>query len=125
MLEEVATGRPNVIVILRGSGGGRSLMLNAHTDTVGVAGMQHNPFTARIENSRLYGRGAYDMKGSLAAMMMAVAEAQKLSIRGNVILTAAVDEEYASIGTAANCSKIFSRCRDCHRANQVEYLHRA
>lgn len=67
-LEDASPGRPNVIAIARGIGGGGSLMLNAHMDTVGVAGMT-DPFTPRIEGDCLYGRGAYDMKGSLAACM--------------------------------------------------------
>ena len=73
-LSEPAPGRPNVVAIARGQGGGRSLILNAHTDTVGVAGMT-DPLSARLEGGRLYGRGAYDMKGSLAACMLATAEA--------------------------------------------------
>jgi len=54
-VEEPAPGRPNVIAVARGSGGGSSLMLNAHMDTVGVAGMEA-PFSGRIEDGRLYMR---------------------------------------------------------------------
>ena len=97
-LEEAAPGRPNVIAIARGTGGGRSLMLNGHMDTVGVAGMTE-PHAPRIAEGRLYGRGAYDMKASLAACMAAVEEARTLNLRGDVIFTAVADEEYASIGT--------------------------
>lgn len=99
-LDESVPGRPNVIGIVRGSGGGSSLLLNAHMDTVGVAGMQraHEPV---IEENRLYGRGAFDMKGGLAAIMMATARAKKLALRGDVILTAVADEENASLGTQA------------------------
>ncbi len=97
-LDEAAPGRPNVTGIARGSGGGRSLMLNAHMDTVGVAGMQR-PHEPHIEGNRLYGRGAFDMKGSLAAIMAVGADAKQHSLRGDVIVTAVVDEEYASIGT--------------------------
>lgn len=98
--DEVVPGRPNVIAIARGTGGGRSLLLNAHMDTVGIVGMDrpHDPF---IQNNRLYGRGAYDMKGGLAAIMTAGAAARKRSLRGDVIVTAVVDEEFASIGTAS------------------------
>ena len=98
--DEVAPGRPNVIGVARGSGGGRSLLLNAHMDTVGVAGMDrpHEPY---IENNRLYGRGAYDMKGGLAAIMAAGAWAKQKRLRGDVIVTAVVDEEFASIGTSS------------------------
>lgn len=99
-IDEPAPGRPNVIGIVRGTGGGRTLMLNAHMDTVGVAGMA-DPFTPRIEDNRLYGRGAYDMKGSLAACMLAAAQAKQMNLRGDLIITAVADEEYASIGTAS------------------------
>jgi acetylornithine deacetylase len=99
-LEEAAPGRPNVVAVARGAGGGRSVLLNAHLDTVGVAGMT-DPFAPRLEDGRLYGRGAYDMKGSLAACMLATAEASRRGLRGDVILTAVADEEYASVGTEA------------------------
>jgi len=99
-IDEAATQRPSVVAVARGAGGGRSLMLNAHLDTVGVAGME-NPFHPRIEGNRLYGRGAYDMKGSLATIMLAGAAARRNTLRGDVILTAVCDEEYASIGTAS------------------------
>ena len=56
-IQEVRPGRPNVIGIARGAGGGRSLLLNGHVDTVGVAGMSE-PFRPRVEGGRLYGRGA-------------------------------------------------------------------
>jgi acetylornithine deacetylase len=98
--EEVAPGRFNVVGVARGKGGGRSLLLNAHMDTVGVAAME-NPFEPRVEDGRLYGRGAYDMKASLAAIMIAGAEAANAGLRGDVLVTAVCDEEVASIGTAA------------------------
>jgi acetylornithine deacetylase len=99
-VDEVAPGRPNVVGLARGSGGGRTLLLNAHMDTVGTAGMErpHEPY---VEDGRLYGRGAYDMKASLAAIMLAGAEASRRRLRGDVIVTAVVDEEVASIGTEA------------------------
>ncbi len=97
-LVESVTGRPNVVAIARGTGGGKTLLLNGHMDTVGVAGMSlpHEPV---IKDGRLYGRGAYDMKGGLAACMSAIAEARKRQLRGDVIFTAVMDEEYASMGT--------------------------
>ena len=87
-----------MIATRRGSGGGRSLLLNAHLDTVGVAGMA-SPHAPRVEEGRLYGRGAYDMKGALAAILLAAAGAREL--RGDVIVAAVADEELASIGTEA------------------------
>jgi acetylornithine deacetylase len=95
---ESAPGRPSVVGVARGTGGGRSLMLNAHLDTVGVAGVER-PFEARVEGNRLYGRGAYDMKGALAACMMVASEAGRLGLRGDVIVAAVADEEAASVGT--------------------------
>ena len=100
VLEEAAPGRPNVIVTARGSGGGRSLMLNAHMDTVGVAGMSE-PFSGRIEGGRVYGRGACDMKASLAASLLAAVRARGMGLRGDVVVTAVSDEEVASVGTEA------------------------
>lgn len=99
-VQATAPGRPNVILRAPGSGGGKSLMLNAHTDTVGVAGMDA-PFSPVIREGRLYGRGAYDMKSGLAACMLALLAARDLKLRGDVLLSAVVDEEYGSIGTEA------------------------
>ncbi len=103
-VEEAAPGRPNVVAVARGSGGGRSLMLNAHTDTVGVAAMEDG-LAPRIEEGRLYGRGSFDMKGSLAAIMLAGREAAHSGLRGDVIVTAVVDEEVGSVGTEAMVRK--------------------
>ena len=97
-LIESVPGRPNVVGMALGTGGGKTLLLNGHMDTVGVAGMAdaHKPI---IKNGRMYGRGAYDMKSGLAACMLAIAEAKKQRLRGDVIFTAVIDEEYASVGT--------------------------
>ncbi len=99
-IDEAAPGRPNVVGIARGSGGGRSLMLNAHLDTVGVAGMEE-PFSGRLADGRVHGRGAYDMKAGLAACMLAGARAVSLGLRGDILVTAVADEELASVGTEA------------------------
>ena len=97
-VEILGDERPSVVAVKRGSGGGRSLLLNGHLDTVGVTGMGA-PFEARIEGDRLYGRGAYDMKGALAAILLAASDVTGL--RGDVIVTLVADEELASIGTEA------------------------
>ncbi len=99
-LQETASERPNVVGRVRGRGGGRSLMLNAHTDTVGLGGPD-GALRARVEGNRLHGRGSFDMKGSLAATMLAAAELAVDPPAGDVMVTAVTDEEYASIGTQA------------------------
>ena len=106
-LQEVAPGRPNVIARVRGSGGGRDLMLNAHMDVVGVDDMT-DPFRPRIEDGRLYGRGAFDMKGGLAATMLAAARLAGAGLRGDVIVTGVCDEEYASIGCEALAEAVWA-----------------
>lgn len=102
---EPVPGRSSVIGVLAGSGGGASLMLNAHMDTVGAGGMK-DPFVPCVRDGRIYGRGAYDMKGSLAAIMVAAREAKKLMLHGDVIVAAVADEEVASVGTAAVLKRI-------------------
>jgi acetylornithine deacetylase len=100
---ELAPGRMNVVGILKGHRPkeSRSLLLNAHLDTVGVEGMTCDPFGAEIREGRLYGRGAQDMKGSLAAMIAAVQTLQDRGVElgGDLLITAVSDEEHASIGT--------------------------
>ncbi len=98
---EIHPGRPNVIGWLKGSGGGRTLLLNAHMDTVDFGAMTA-PLEPRIEQGRLYGRGAYDMKCGLAAILMAAVQlAHDKPLRGDLLITAVSDEEYASLGTQA------------------------
>jgi acetylornithine deacetylase len=94
-----------VIAVARGTGGGRSLMLNAHMDTVGVTGMER-PFEPRVEGDRLFGRGAYDMKAALAAILFVAAAAARERLVGDVIVTAVADEEVASIGTEAVLERV-------------------
>jgi acetylornithine deacetylase len=99
-LEEPVAGRPSVVGVARGRGGGASLMLNAHMDTVGVEGMD-GPFEPVVRDGRMYARGAYDMKGSLAACMLAAQRLVDDELAGDVVVTAVADEEYASIGMQA------------------------
>lgn len=100
-LEEFQSGRWNVLGILRGRGRGKSLMLNGHLDTVGVEGMA-DPFSAHVENGCLYGRGAEDMKGGLAAALVAAGTlAREKSLAGDLVVAGVADEEYKSAGTRA------------------------
>ena len=100
--QEVKPDRVNVVATLKGSGGGRSLMVNGHTDTVGVEGMEQ-PFSGKIQDGRVYGRGAHDMKGSIAGMLTALKALvdADIQLRGNLVFAAVADEEYRSIGTEA------------------------
>lgn len=97
---EPRPGRPSVIVRADGTAEGPTLLLNAHLDTVGVAGMDA-PFEPRPIDGRLHGRGAVDMKASLAACLRVVEQAGRSDLRGTVVLTAVADEEHDSIGTRA------------------------
>jgi acetylornithine deacetylase len=96
-LHEAAPQRPSVVARVRGKGGGRSLLLNAHMDTVGVAGMA-TPFVPRQSDGRMFGRGACDMKGSLAACMLVLSDLRAAPPKGDVLLAAVADEEHASLG---------------------------
>lgn len=99
-------GRPSIVAIARGTGGGRSLMLNGHLDTVGVDNYDGDPFSGELSDGNVYGRGAFDMKGGVAAIMAAAARAATGSLRGDVILTLVADEEMGSIGTEQVLSRL-------------------
>jgi acetylornithine deacetylase len=94
---EGTPGRPSVVVRARGGGGGRTLLLCGHLDTVTVEGMAA-PHTPRVNGDRLHGRGAYDMKAGVAAALVACREAPALGLAGDVVVAAVADEEHASLG---------------------------
>jgi acetylornithine deacetylase len=107
-VEDVAPGRPNVVGVLEGRAPGRSLMFCGHSDTVGVEGME-SPFEAREAGGRLYGRGAQDMKGGLAAMLDAARLVANRGLRaGRLVVAVVADEEYASLGADALVSKWYA-----------------
>lgn len=97
-VHDLEPNRANVVGVLAGSGGGKSLMLNAHMDVVGAGGMA-DPCFPRRDGDRLHGRGSYDMKASLAVIMLVAREAATWDLRGDLLVTAVADEEFASIGT--------------------------
>jgi acetylornithine deacetylase len=99
-VEPVVGDRANVIVVARGTGGGRSIMLNAHLDTVGVEGYT-DPFVCTVTDARLTGRGVLDTKAGLAAALVIAQHAGAARLRGDVVVAAVIDEEYASLGTDA------------------------
>ncbi len=98
-LHQARPGRPSVVGTLRGCGGGRSLLLYAHLDTVGVEGMD-DPFGAAVRDGKLYGRGAYDMKGGLVACLAAARSVVEGSadLSGDLHLAFVADEEHESFG---------------------------
>jgi succinyl-diaminopimelate desuccinylase len=98
--QQAVTGRENVLVHVPGAdGSARPVLLEAHMDTVGVQGMD-DPFTPRVEGGRVYGRGACDNKGSLAAMMMALKQLleEGVSLPRGCLLAATADEEFGMSG---------------------------
>ncbi len=96
---EARPGRPSIVGIAQGAGGGRSLMFNGHYDTVGLTGYDGDPLNPVRRDGRLYGRGAFDMKSGVAAMMVAAARAKEARLKGDVIVACVADEEHASFGT--------------------------
>jgi acetylornithine deacetylase len=96
-LVDAAPGRPNVVARM-GPHDAPALMLNGHLDVVGVEGMVHQPFSADLQNGRIYGRGSADMKGGLAAMCAAAAASIGRKSERQILITAVVDEEYESLG---------------------------
>ncbi|PCH43237.1 acetylornithine deacetylase [Wolfiporia cocos MD-104 SS10] len=97
---EARPGRPTVVGVARGSGGGRSLMFNGHIDTVTLAGYDGDALSGELVNGAVYGRGAFDMKAGVAASLIAALRArQSACLRGDIILALVADEENLSHGT--------------------------
>ena len=100
-IREVAPGRPNLLARVAGSQAGRRLVLCGHTDTVPLnAGEPGVGFSAEVREGRLFGRGACDMKGAVAAMAatLAALQAEGALSHGEVLLAAVADEEMESLG---------------------------
>jgi acetylornithine deacetylase len=98
--QEVVDGRFNLIGTLRASGKGKNLMFNGHTDTVGIRNMSVEPLKPLVENGRLHGRGSCDMKGPIAAMIMALKtlSESRVELKGSVSLSTVVGEEFDNVG---------------------------
>lgn len=96
--------RPNIVATLKGTGGGRSLLLNGHTDVIPVGngeGWSDDPWSAKIENGLLYGRGSCDMKSGVASHVLAVQYLKELGLtpKGDVMINVVIDEEVSGHGT--------------------------
>ncbi|MGW9631463.1 M20/M25/M40 family metallo-hydrolase [Agromyces sp. NPDC055520] len=98
-LLEARSGRPSVVAIATGSGGGSSIMLNGHLDTVSLASYDGDGLAPVHRDGKIFARGAYDMKSGVAAIMVAAAAAAARPHRGDIIVTLVADEEYGSAGT--------------------------
>jgi acetylornithine deacetylase len=97
-------GRPNIVATMKGTGGGRSLLLNGHTDVIPVndgVGWSDDPWSARIKDGRVYGRGSCDMKSGVASHILAVQYLKEAGLRtkGDVYINVVVDEEVSGHGT--------------------------
>lgn len=100
------TGSPNVVGVLRGAGVGRSIILNGHIDVVpegNLAQWQDDPYSGNVVDGKLYGRGATDMKGGNASLLLAVEALQSLGfkLKGDVIVQSVIEEESGGAGTLA------------------------
>lgn len=98
--QEVFPGRHNVVARFTSPGATRTVLMDAHQDTVPVEGMTTPAFQAILKNGRVYGRGACDVKGGMASMLAAFARLVDEAPLGaaNVIMSCTVDEEYTAIG---------------------------
>lgn len=97
------TGSPDVVGVLRGTGGGRSILLNGHVDVVPAGGNDwtDDPWSGKIEDGKVYGRGANDMKGALIAYLMAMKAIKEagISLKGDVLIGSVIGEETGGAGT--------------------------
>jgi len=100
-VDKIEAKRYNAIGVLKGISGGRSLMLNGHIDTVGYDYMTIDPLKPVIKDRKMYGRGTFDMKGGLVASLAALKAVvdSGTQLKGDVVVAAVCDEEFASIGT--------------------------
>ncbi|WP_462411917.1 peptidase [Neobacillus sp. Marseille-QA0830] len=99
-------GNPNLVAVLKGTGGGKSIILNGHIDVVPVGDVKNwkqDPFSGWIEDGKLYGRGATDMKGGTVALLLALESiiATGVKLKGDVIFQSVIEEESGGAGTLA------------------------
>ncbi|HEY0791126.1 MAG TPA: ArgE/DapE family deacylase [Chthoniobacterales bacterium] len=100
------TGRPNLAGTLKGLGGGRSILLTGHIDVVPAgepSHWNHPPFAGVVDDGRVYGRGAVDMKGGVTCMLVAAELLRELGspLRGDIVFSTVVDEEIGGMGALA------------------------
>jgi len=96
---EGTPGRPSIVACSKGATNAAKIMLNGHIDTVTIASYQGDGLKPIRKDGNVYGRGTFDMKGGLAAQMVAAYRAVQSGITGQVIVAAVSDEEHGNIGT--------------------------
>jgi acetylornithine deacetylase len=100
-------GRPQLVARFEGTGGGRSLLLNGHIDVVSAEPRDRwasDPLRAEVRDGRLFGRGASDMKGGVAALVVAAETlaAERIDLAGDLVVNTITDEESSGAGGAAS-----------------------
>ena len=106
-------GRPNIVATWKGTGGGRSLLLNGHTDVIPVGkgeGWSADPWSGMIKDGRIYGRGSADMKSGVASHVLAIQclKDAGIALKGDVLLNVVIDEEVSGHGTLDTVARGYS-----------------
>lgn len=99
-------GSPNVVGVLQGQGGGKSIILNGHIDVVPEGDRtkwKQDPFSGHIEDGKMFGRGTTDMKGGNVSLLLAMESIinSGIKLKGNVIFQSVIEEESGGVGTLA------------------------
>jgi acetylornithine deacetylase len=101
------SNRPNVVGVWKGTGGGRSIILNGHVDVVPAGDLKQwedDPYSGKVIDGKLYGRGSTDMKGGNVSLLLAIECLKDLGIKlkGDVIFESVIEEESGGAGTLAS-----------------------
>ncbi|MEH7348173.1 peptidase [Gottfriedia acidiceleris] len=107
------TGSPNIVATLKGTSGGKSMILNGHIDVVPEGNIQqwtYPPFSATVVDNKLYGRGSTDMKGGNVALILAIEAIKRsgITLKGNVYFQSVIEEESGGAGTLATILRGYS-----------------
>ncbi|KQL34783.1 acetylornithine deacetylase [Bacillus sp. FJAT-25509] len=107
------TGSPNIVATLKGTGEGKSMILNGHIDVVPEGNIQqwtYPPFSATVVDNKLYGRGSTDMKGGNVALILAIEAIKRsgITLKGNVYFQSVIEEESGGAGTLATILRGYS-----------------
>ncbi|KAA0550117.1 peptidase [Bacillus sp. BGMRC 2118] len=99
-------GSSNVVGIKKGSGGGKSILLNGHIDVVpegDTSQWEYDPYSAEVKDGMMFGRGTSDMKGGTVALLLAIEVINDLniSLKGDIIFQSVIEEESGGAGTLA------------------------